>query len=648
MEFEFKNLKKIYPGKVLFENISYKFPNRGIVAILGTSGEGKTTLFHVLTGLENKDDGQIFFNKKELITTKDFSAFRSKCGFVFQEYGILNYLSSKDNLFLGGYDIKPQKSDTLLNEKNYLEKAGFLSGGEKQRLAIKKSLELNPEILFCDEPTGALDYQTSIDVMNILKEVSKECLVILITHNKELSNRYADVILKLENHNLKIQRNKQFDSKKLIKEKRKRSIYKHLNIPITSFFQEKIKIIMALLSLMVCVASFLLMLNINTSSFRVINDQVYTYADVKRIKVSQIENNKIEGTSFSLSKIYQPSFDDLKKLVGEFAAIEYNLDYFFSNTEVFINDKRINFRVLTFPFGSGIEDFRLNSLAYEEIKNINSSLKIVFNQNIVTKYKNQVVEDNVKFYVEGEVIKVYKEFDFLNYPCIFLSHDAVKDYFASIKLKRLTLLNGGVFTSLYDRLSVMTYKDDPYSSYSLYVDVFDKSNLFKVIDIIKSNNNDEIKYDVESRAIMVYESLYSSIDLLALLSKMFALIGTIITLCLIHLLIQSTFLFRNKEFALYKTMGFNNLEFFILQFIPTLFFLFIGFIGGVIIYYIFKNYVASLLLKYFNCDLLKYDLLNESIIILILIIVLFLAFIYSIYPLKWIKKLNVAEVIKSE
>ena len=192
------------------DNVSISFREKEFVSILGQSGCGKTTLLNILGGLDRYDSGDICVNDTSTkdFKDKDWDAYRTHyIGFVFQNYHLIPHLSVLENvelaLTIGGCSKKEKKEKAL----NALDRVGLLnqakkrpnqlSGGQMQRVAIARALVNDPEIILADEPTGALDSETSVQVMDILKEISKDHLVIMVTHNKELAEKYSTRIINM-------------------------------------------------------------------------------------------------------------------------------------------------------------------------------------------------------------------------------------------------------------------------------------------------------------------------------------------------------------------------------------------------------------------------------------------------------------------
>lgn len=210
---ELKEIRKTYHvGEIetkALDGISVAFREKEFVAILGTSGSGKTTCLNIIGGLDQYDSGDLIIKGKSTKSFKgsDWDAYRNNSiGFVFQSYNLIHHLSIVANVELGMTLSGVSKEEKHRKALEVLEKVGLkehlhkkpnqLSGGQMQRVAIARALANDPEILLCDEPTGALDSVTSVQIMDLIKEVAKERLVIMVTHNPELAEQYADRIIR--------------------------------------------------------------------------------------------------------------------------------------------------------------------------------------------------------------------------------------------------------------------------------------------------------------------------------------------------------------------------------------------------------------------------------------------------------------------
>ena len=193
------------------KGVSLAFRRSEFVSILGASGCGKTTLLNIIGGLDRYTEGDLIIDgvSTREFTASDWDAYRnSSIGFVFQSYNLIPHVSVLRNvelaLTLSGVSASERKrraTDALerVGLKDHLnKKPNQLSGGQMQRVAIARALVNDPEILLADEPTGALDSETSLQIMNILKEISRDRLIIMVTHNGELAEQYSSRIVSLK------------------------------------------------------------------------------------------------------------------------------------------------------------------------------------------------------------------------------------------------------------------------------------------------------------------------------------------------------------------------------------------------------------------------------------------------------------------
>ena len=211
---EIINLKKTYKTKQGVEThalngVSLKFPETGLVFLLGKSGSGKSTLLNICGGLDSPTEGEIIIKERSSkdFSQTDFDSYRNTfVGFIFQEYNILYEFSVEDNIALA---LELQGKPKDINAINSLlsdvdleglgkRKPNTLSGGQKQRIAIARALIKSPEIIMADEPTGALDSTTGKQVFDTLKKLSKDKLIIVVSHDRDFAEEYGDRIIELK------------------------------------------------------------------------------------------------------------------------------------------------------------------------------------------------------------------------------------------------------------------------------------------------------------------------------------------------------------------------------------------------------------------------------------------------------------------
>ena len=306
---DLKNVYKSYKDEKVLKNINIFFRNKEFVSILGPSGSGKTTLLNIIGGLDTYDSGDLIINGKstKMFKSKDWDSYRNKkIGFIFQNYNLINHLSVYDNvkisLTLSGLskNIIKKKTVEALTKVGLVEhiykKPNQLSGGQMQRVAIARTIVNNPDIIVADEPTGALDSKTSINVMNILKEISKERLVIMVTHNKDLAIKYSDRIIEIEDGCIKNDSspfNDVTSEKEIIKRKKSMSIITSLKLSFLNLLTKKKRTFLTSLAGSIGIVGIALVLSINSG----VNNYIKNF-EKESISEYPIEINKVDYDLF--------------------------------------------------------------------------------------------------------------------------------------------------------------------------------------------------------------------------------------------------------------------------------------------------------------------------------------------------------------
>ena len=211
---EIKNICKDYKvdnyTQKALDNVNVNFRDNEFASILGPSGSGKTTLLNIIGGLDKYDSGDLIINgvSTKNYNDRDWDTYRNhKIGFIFQSYNLIGHQTILSNVELALTLAGISKAERRKRAIEALDKVGLkdhinkrpnqLSGGQMQRVAIARAIVNDPNIILADEPTGALDTETSIQIMNILKKISKDKLIVMVTHNPELAEKYLTRIVKL-------------------------------------------------------------------------------------------------------------------------------------------------------------------------------------------------------------------------------------------------------------------------------------------------------------------------------------------------------------------------------------------------------------------------------------------------------------------
>lgn len=307
---ELKNIKKIYRSGedvVALKNMSVKFENKGFVSILGPSGCGKTTLLNVIGGLDVYDSGDLIIKGKSTksFKTSDWDAYRNNfIGFVFQNYNLISHQTILKNvevaLTLSGIskaERTKRARQALIDvglEAQMKKKPTQLSGGQMQRVAIARALVNDPEVILADEPTGALDSHTSVQIMDILKEISKRKLVIMVTHNAELAQQYSSRIIKMLDGDIELDTNLEdmdsdlSDSNFSGFKKTSMSIFNAIGLSFGNLMTKKWRTILTSFAGSIGIIGIALVLAISNGSKILINGKVSDMLSDSPIQISKV------------------------------------------------------------------------------------------------------------------------------------------------------------------------------------------------------------------------------------------------------------------------------------------------------------------------------------------------------------------------
>ena len=335
---EIKNLTKVYETagftQKALDDVSVSFRKCEFASILGQSGSGKTTFLNIIGGLDHYTSGDLVINE---VSTKDYAdrdwdTYRNhRVGFVFQSYNLISHQSVLRNvelaLTLSGVSSEERKTRALKAlkdvglEKHVHKKPNQLSGGQMQRVAIARALVNDPEIILADEPTGALDSETSKQIMEVLKSVSKEKLVIMVTHNPELAKKYSNRIINIKDGHI-ISDTNPYDgkentkeSKKVLKNKSKRtsmSFLTALSLSFNNLMTKKARTILVAFAGSIGIIGIALILAISTGFQNYVDD---IQEDTLTSYPLTIMKESVDITSMLLGLSGQD--DDTEKVSGE-------------------------------------------------------------------------------------------------------------------------------------------------------------------------------------------------------------------------------------------------------------------------------------------------------------------------------------------
>ena len=311
---EFKNVSRTYKisnkNKVLaLKDINFKLPNKGMIFILGTSGSGKSTLSNLLGLLDKPNSGEIIIDGKLVhkFKQKEIDYYRNTyVGFVFQEYNLLENFNVNKNIEIALDLQKRKKNQNKVNE--ILQKIGLdglekrkikeLSGGQKQRVAIGRAIVKNPNMILADEPTGNLDSENSEQIFSLLKEISNNKLVVVVTHDIEFARKYADRIIEIKDGEIINDTNtkeEEYDLQDFSLVKSRLSLFKSISLSFANLKKKKLKL--AIITLLITITFTMFGFFSQLIKFDI--DRTHAETLIKE-KEYQIEiNKKVKGENFT-------------------------------------------------------------------------------------------------------------------------------------------------------------------------------------------------------------------------------------------------------------------------------------------------------------------------------------------------------------
>ena len=404
------NIKKDYKTGNFIQNalkgVSLSFRENEFVAILGPSGSGKTTLLNIIGGLDRYTTGDLIIDGKSTkkFKDKDWDAYRNHAiGFVFQSYNLISHISVLENVEMGMTLSGVSGSERKKKALELLDKVGLkehahkkpnqLSGGQMQRVAIARALANDPKIILADEPTGALDSKTSVQIMELIKEISKDKLVIMVTHNKELAENYAERIIEMKDGEI-LNDSNPYDSKdksgNLKITKTAMSFLTALKLSFGNIRTKKGRTILTAFASSIGIIGIALILSLS-NGFNI-----------------EVENFEADSLSQSPIMITNQTMQMDEKILNEIRG-ENTLEKYSNDKKVFaqndITDKIVHTNKITSDYVSYIENMDMSNVA---------SISYVRGTNIILASKNGnnyslVKDDSLTFNMSGNSFTMLPE-----------------------------------------------------------------------------------------------------------------------------------------------------------------------------------------------------------------------------------------------
>lgn len=625
-----ESVSKKYKGSnnEVLKNINLVFEEKGLISIIGKSGSGKSTLLNLIGLLDSASSGNIYLNGKDItyIKGKELNYYHHHyVGFVHQSYNLINNRSVVDNINLFN-DINPDRilrSVGLLSKKNRI--VSKLSGGEKQRVAIARSIINNPSILLCDEPTGALDNKNGNKIMQILKKLSKKMLVIVVTHDKSLADNFSDRIIEISDGKI-IEDNKPSRIKNI-----KPTYY-------TKKFKIKFKYILKIIfnnlklnikrNIMIIFAFFIGLLALST----VLAISSGFSSSLKKYEKSSLSEYPIIISESSIDameeidNIFSSQENESDKIIVKSSTHKNILDEKLLNIidSLDVKHKVINYfddnKIFTF-----VDDNYLNSLELlKGKKNIND------NELLIMLDSNNIIEKDV--------------FELLGFNKEKYSYEELIG--KTIKINKKKYVIAGVVKNKKDSNtndnSGIIRKSNKGSVLSITLYPYDYKNKELIINTLR--NKTDVKFTDYAKSITKIST--TIMDGISVVLTIFSLISLFVSTIMIGIITIISVIERTKEIGIYKSLGASNND------IKKIFIfenIIIGLISSILA--ILIEIVLSVPLNnlIYNITELK-NVLSLSIdnILTIMFLGILFSCIGSLIPLKRISKVSIIDTLRYE
>ena len=533
-------------------NINLSLPSSGFISILGKSGCGKSTLLNIIGLLDDVSSGQYYFNNRDVSKLSHLEKeeyLNKKIGIVFQHYQLIEDKDVMFNITLpmlifgareseAEIDAKTLLEGIKLDEELYHKKTSNLSGGEKQRVAILRALINGPQILLCDEPTGALDSTNSKKIMEILKKVSKKKLVLMVSHDEDLVKEYSDRIITLKDGMIiSDEKVNEINDKgiPIVNDISRRKKDKWIEQISLHNFKKRIKTnIFSIFSLSISLIAAILIGGFARYSSEAISIESKKIIDYGSLTISKEEKTEIEGSIISLVQQSRPSTIEVNNLKDNHSEFIYTNNYDVlipSGSEIKFNDVKLDQLLIkpiysysspnidssllikgSIPDKDSFDEILINKQAYEYI--LNETKKESLNNEISINYEyesiyytfdaqNSVIRDIYSLSKNLKIVGVVDELDFLSSPTIYFSYKSFINYLRGYLLNNLsTYFKRDI--SWKERIDTCSDNDElsNYSVRAFLKDYKDNSSLKKYIEEISTDG-----LQATSLALTVEDSL---------------------------------------------------------------------------------------------------------------------------------------------
>ncbi len=573
-----RDMSLTYSGKTfkksIFKKVNLSLGPTGLIGIIGESGSGKSSLLNMLANYQNCEEGKI-----EIDIPKD------RISVIFQSFNLIDHLNVESNvalpLILSGVNINEaiRAANIKLEEVGISElakrKINQISGGQQSRVSLARGLILNPKLLLADEPTGSLDKENSIKVMEILQNVSKSNLVLVVTHNEEIAKIYCTEIYRITNCQLvKIYESKRLKFKtsddNLNLKKRRIKLKENIILALSFLKKRTKKVVMASLFCSLCFALLFMDLNVNKNSSELLNQLSSNQVDYTCVNFVEKRTIDVPNQDMSLVKNVRLS----KEKKNAIKLLDHSISYYSSldsfiipYTNVLYSSKYLNSKVFMlpcFPEESKISG-QLPEEFYEVIVNssflqldsrmhLGSYVKYENDLIVETNYLSRVTKDVLHQSINFKIVGISNEQNVINRPSIYYDYLKMYEYIASTKLENAsTIYSYDIY--IKDRLSYLSCEDDTLTCFKTIAKVDDPLALSSLI----AKNFSDVK--ISNAGLDLAKSINSLISSLSQIVFLFLFLTLTCSFFLELVFINNLYEEKRTELALYLSFHISHKKF---------------------------------------------------------------------------------------
>ena len=691
--------KRFKTNKTFFtavENVSLNLPSSGLVSIVGKSGCGKSTLLNMLIGIEKPTSGTIMFEGKKMsrFSKRKLSDYRLKdISMVYQHYNLISDLSVIENialpLMIGGKSKRNafKRANTLLNQFNLAhllnQNVNTLSGGEKQRVAILRAIITNPKAILCDEPTGALDEKNSILIMDELKRISRNKLVIIVSHNQQLVEKYSNRIIQMKEGKIvkdaTLSTNKHTD---LLNKSTSGYKNRWITLLLKPLFKRNIfKMLFSLISLTVGFVSIFVGFGFIEGSQTSQDQALKRNLEIGYATVSETTYYSVANSPLQFKRNVRPDSTLIDEYLNDVNDIVIcpNTNYFFSPfPNGYFHDEQIdNFEMVPlldeFIIKNGVYpriagDFLSNSLTNvlvnsDFLRLINRSKSDAINEQILISYETSItlytnddekpfVKDTFSYKLKLTIIDVIDEFSFMNSPKIYYSYNALESMLKNEFLQNISHYREKD-VSIYDYINE-SKPDSPESSYSSFIFLNSLDDCEKFFSIVKQTTDNDERLQIESKVYTISDSYKTFISSFKDALFFFLIIGSVGVLFILGMVSLSNFLENKKQSAILTCLGAKTSSISRIYLFYNLVISFIGFAFGLLISLLMESSMNSLIEYKFGLTNLitiptgSFLGIKFGFILMIFIISVVSTILFTILPILVYKNFSISDELRDE